>query len=83
MRNNKHRYGEFLDSKEGIRTNILADRLKRLSEHGIVEKRAYQNHPVRYEYYLTAKGQDLEQLISAALAWGLKHLPNVSLPPNS
>ncbi len=81
LRNGKHRYGDFLASKEGIRTNILADRLRRLCDHGIAEKKAYQDNPVRYEYHLTPKGQELEPLVNAALAWGLKHLPNVSLPP--
>ncbi|MEM8488029.1 MAG: helix-turn-helix domain-containing protein [Bacteroidota bacterium] len=83
LRSDKHRYGDFLTSKEGIRTNILADRLRRLCDHNIVEKKAYQENPLRYEYHLTPKGKDLAPLVNAALTWGLKHLPNVSLPPTS
>ena len=82
LRNGKKRYGDFLNSKEGIRTNILADRLRRLQEHDIVEKKQYRHNPVRYEYELTPKGRDLEQLLNAAIEWGLKHLPNVTLPPS-
>jgi len=32
----KRRFGEFLESPEGIPTNILTDRLRRLEEHGVV-----------------------------------------------
>ncbi|MEJ2604322.1 MAG: helix-turn-helix domain-containing protein [Gammaproteobacteria bacterium] len=43
----------------GIATNILSDRLKLLVRHGVMERRAYQKRPVRYEYRLTQKGMDL------------------------
>ena len=72
---NKHRYRDFLDADEGIPTNILADRLKRLEENGLIEKSPYQQHPVRYEYHLTDKGQDLERLVQEMVRWGLKHIP--------
>ncbi len=83
VRNNKRRYGEFLKSKEGIRTNILADRLRRLEAHGIVEKRQYRHNPIPYEYHVTPKGASLEKVLDAVVAWGLQHLPNVTLPPVS
>ena len=83
LRNGKKRYGDFLASKEGIRTNILADRLRRLQDYHIIEKSQYRHNPVRYEYHLTQKGHDLEQLLNAAIEWGLKHLPNVMLPPSN
>jgi len=50
-------YGELQNSPEGIPTNILADRLKRLEEAGLIAKSAYQEHPVRYAYELTEKGK--------------------------
>jgi DNA-binding HxlR family transcriptional regulator len=43
----KERYQEFLTSSEKISTNILADRLKRLQDAGIVIRWVYQNNPVR------------------------------------
>ena len=49
----KHRNKEFQEAGERIPSNILADRLKRLVESGLVEKRLYQQHPPRYEYHLT------------------------------
>ncbi|MEZ4660852.1 MAG: helix-turn-helix domain-containing protein [Caldilineaceae bacterium] len=73
--NQRHRYGEFADMAEGIPTNILADRLKRLVEFDILEKAAYQQRPPRYEYRLTEKGRDLEPILRAMIQWGLKHVP--------
>jgi DNA-binding HxlR family transcriptional regulator len=54
----------------GVARNILATRLERLVEHGIVRKRAYQQHPVRYEYRLTTKGADLWPVLMSLLQWG-------------
>ena len=70
----KHRYGDFLAADEGITTNILADRLKRLEQYGIIEKTPYQHNPVRNEYHLTDKGRDLEPIIMEMVNWGLKHV---------
>lgn len=77
---NKHRYGEFAESPEGIPTNILADRLKRMTAHGLIEKRAYQNNPPRYEYHLTESGKALKPIVGAMLKWGIKYLPDVWVP---
>ena len=49
------RFSEFLDSPEGISTNILTTRLRRLEEWDMLEKRAYQSNPLRYEYLPTKK----------------------------
>jgi len=54
----------------GVARNILQSRLERLTEHGIVVKRAYQERPVRYEYRLTTKGADLWPVLVALLHWG-------------
>ena len=70
-----HRYGDFLAADEGITTNILADRLKRLEHYAIIEKTPYQTNPVRYEYYLTERGVELEPMIRNMIDWGLKHVP--------
>ena len=72
---NKHRYGDFLAADEGITTNILADRLKRLELYGIIEKMPYQHNPVRHEYYLTDKGRDLRPMVMDMVDWGLKYIP--------
>jgi len=70
----KKTYNEFLASMEAIPTNILADRLKRLTEAGIVEKRPYQDKPVRYEYCLTSAGKALGPVLKTIKEWGLTHI---------
>jgi DNA-binding HxlR family transcriptional regulator len=77
----KRRFGEFLESPEGIPTNILSDRLRRLEEHGVVEKSLYSSRPQRYEYRLTARGADLFHVLLAMAEWGLRHLPGTTAPP--
>ncbi len=71
----KKTYGEFQASPEGIPSNILADRLKRLLEHEIVEKTPYQQRPVRYAYTLTPKGRALGNVLKAMVQWGEAHIP--------
>jgi DNA-binding HxlR family transcriptional regulator len=74
MRAGKRTYGEFAASPEGIPTNILADRLRRLEEAGIVTREAYQENPPRYAYLLTDKGRDLGDVVRALARWGEKHV---------
>ena len=55
----KRMYNELADSMEKILTNILADRLKKLETADIIEKKPYQDKPVRYAYTLTKRGEDV------------------------
>lgn len=71
----KTRYGEFLESAEGIPTNILAERLQRLLDTGLIACSPYQSNPPRYAYKLTAKGASLKPLLGTVAAWGMRHLP--------
>lgn len=71
----KKTYREFQESPEGIPSNILAERLKRLESHGIIEKHPYQERPVRYAYQLTPKGQALGPILKDIVKWGLKFIP--------
>jgi DNA-binding HxlR family transcriptional regulator len=64
-----------------IATNILADRLKRLVETGVVQRRLYQQGPERYEYVLTPKGYDLYPFVLTLLRWGDRWLADKSGPP--
>lgn len=72
-------YGQLQNSFEGIPTNILADRLKKLEEAGIIAKSAYQEHPVRYSYELTKKGKSLGDVLLAIVRWGKKHIPGTEV----
>lgn len=77
----KSRYSEFADSKEGIPTNILADRLKRLEKSGAIERKVYSLKPLRYEYVLTDKGKDLRPVLESIAEWGLKYTPGAEIFP--
>ena len=63
---------KFADFQEnlGISKTIVADRLKHLTEHGILEKTAYQENPVRYKYRLTQKGLDIYPIFLSITQWG-------------
>ncbi len=76
----KHRYNQFLESREGITTNILAERLQRLENAGLVHKTRYQNHPVRYEYHLTTTGTTLEPVIWSIVDWANQQMPGTYKP---
>jgi DNA-binding HxlR family transcriptional regulator len=71
----KRTYGELAHSPERIPTNILADRLKRLENTGIVTSTPYQERPVRYAYTLTPKGRALGEVLLAFVRWGKQHIP--------
>ena len=73
----KKLYKELADSTEGIPTNILADRLRRLEAAGILTKEPYQAHPPRYAYHLTSKGFDLFPVLKEIIRWGVKHFPDL------
>lgn len=76
----KSRYKEFQASDEKIPTNILASRLKKLEEAGLVSKNPYQDRPVRYEYKLTDTGRSLGPVIKSILNWAGKQLPGTYQP---
>jgi len=67
-------YGKLLECDEGIPTNILADRLKKMETAGLVVSEPYQEKPVRYRYALTSKGRDLGDVLAAMARWGKKHV---------
>jgi len=70
----KRTYGELCASPEGIPTNILAERLKRLEAAGIIARAAYHQRPVRYAYTLTPKGRELGSVLLALVGWGKRHI---------
>jgi len=72
-------YGDLQGSFEGIPTNILADRLKKLEDAGLISKSPYQEHPVRYAYGLTEKGKALSDVLLAIVRWGKKYIPGTQV----
>jgi DNA-binding HxlR family transcriptional regulator len=73
------RFGEMQGSL-GIARNVLSARLERLIEEDILERRAYQENPPRYEYFLTEKGLDLWPALIALLHWGERYSPDPAGP---
>ncbi len=65
------RFSEFQKSL-GITKHRLSDRLTRLVDSGILEKRMYDEKRSRYEYRLTAKGLDLYPVLMSVVNWGDK-----------
>ncbi|MGW0365900.1 winged helix-turn-helix transcriptional regulator [Streptomyces sp. NPDC002990] len=63
------RFDGFIDSL-GIARNTLTDRLRRLENVGLLQRRPYQREPVRHEYLLTDKGRDFFGVLAAINAWG-------------
>jgi DNA-binding HxlR family transcriptional regulator len=61
---------EDFHQRLGISRNILADRLDGLVDHGVMERRAYSEHPLRHDYVLTGKGRDLWRVVAALRQWG-------------
>jgi DNA-binding HxlR family transcriptional regulator len=73
---NKRHFRELLtQSMEGIASNILADRLKRLVEEGILSKADDPSHKQKALYSLTEKGIDLVPVLAQMAVWGRKHTP--------
>jgi DNA-binding HxlR family transcriptional regulator len=68
------RFEQFAEST-GMTRHILAGRLKRLVEHGVLERRLYTSAPNRFDYVLTQKGQELAPALMTLRDWGKKHLP--------
>lgn len=66
---------EDYQSSTGIARNILADRLKTLVDHEILDRRPYAEHPGRtlYEYRLTQKGFELYPVLVSLMQWGNRH----------
>jgi DNA-binding HxlR family transcriptional regulator len=54
----------------GIADNVLTARLKKLTDDGLLTRRAYQHGPTRYEYLLTERGLALAPVILALRTWG-------------
>jgi DNA-binding HxlR family transcriptional regulator len=66
-------YKEFLEGYEGIATNILADRLRKLVAHGIITTEPDPSDGRRLIYSLTAKGIDLAPVLTEMVLWAAAH----------
>ncbi|SDS35665.1 DNA-binding transcriptional regulator, HxlR family [Halopseudomonas sabulinigri] len=76
----KQSFGDFLSSDEKISTNILADRLRRLEQLGIVSKATSEKNRSKSIYSLTQKGRDLLPIMLEITRWSGKHDPQTHAP---
>lgn len=77
----KRYYSEFLKSDEKISTNILADRLGKLEDNGIVSSRLDEQNYSKKIYSLTEKGIDLMPILFEMIEWGLEYNDKTIVPP--
>src|SRR6202047_2772014 len=66
-------YKQFLDGYEGIATNILADRLRKLVAHGIITTEPDPSDGRKLIYLLTPKGIDLAPVLTVMVLWADRH----------
>ena len=75
MFKDRRTYTEFLRAEEGIATNVLADRLTRLEQDGIIAKDEAARGGA---YRLTPKGIDLLPIMMEIIGWSAKHDPRTA-----
>ncbi|HEY9236331.1 MULTISPECIES: winged helix-turn-helix transcriptional regulator [Phenylobacterium] len=72
---------EGFQERLGISRTIIADRLKLLTDEGVLYRSQYQERPPRHEYRLTEKGLALYPVILAIVHWGDQHYAGAEGPP--
>ncbi|WP_132860737.1 winged helix-turn-helix transcriptional regulator [Shimia isoporae] len=65
----------------GITRHVLAERLKKLETAGLLERRPYQERPVRHEYVPTRAAKDFIPVMQTMIAWADAHLTTDKAPP--
>lgn len=71
----KRHFREFLQSEEGISSNILTERLGKLVEYGVLSKSDDPTHKQKAIYSLTPMGIDLLPVVAQIGIWGRKYRP--------
>jgi DNA-binding HxlR family transcriptional regulator len=74
------RFQEF-EEDLGAPKKVLTERLQRLVDEGIFERRLYQERPERHEYVLTDKGRGLWRVLAQLMLWGDEHYSTEAGPP--
>jgi len=74
------RFGDF-HTDLGTSRHRLADRLRKLVEHGVLARVPYAERPRRFEYRLTEKGRDLYPVVVSLTRWGDRWMAGRDGPP--
>jgi DNA-binding HxlR family transcriptional regulator len=64
-----HRF-DGIARNTGAPRDVLTKRLRHLEDAGVIERRRYQEHPPRFEYHLTAAGDELRPVLVSIQQWG-------------
>ncbi|GFN39044.1 MAG: HxlR family transcriptional regulator [Marine Group I thaumarchaeote] len=67
------RFNQFLDSIENINPKTLSARLREMEKTGLIERRVFNETPIRIEYLLTQKGKALRAIIEQMAAFSMKY----------
>ena len=70
----KKLFKEFAASPERIATNILTDRLHRLTSHQLIRR-----DEATGGYLLTPKGETLRPVLQSLADWGMRHIPGTEM----
>jgi DNA-binding HxlR family transcriptional regulator len=74
------RFGELQAQVEGIAPNVLTQRLRQLERNTLVIARPYSERPPRFEYELSAAGQELAGALRLLAGWGARHTDGGAAP---
>ncbi|MCV0413212.1 MAG: helix-turn-helix transcriptional regulator [Nitrosarchaeum sp.] len=69
---NQHRFNELLNSIEGINPNTLSTRLHEMEKGNLIEKKIFNDKPIRIEYTLTKKGKALQPILEEMAKFSIK-----------
>jgi DNA-binding HxlR family transcriptional regulator len=64
---------DAIQRRTGAPREMLASRLRKLESTGVITRAPYSERPLRFEYALTAAGEELIPVMAALQAWGEKH----------
>ncbi|MDB4989548.1 MAG: putative transcriptional regulator [Myxococcaceae bacterium] len=67
-------FDDFRSSSEGVATNILGDRLRKLEQAGLVSRTPEPNDKRRVRYELTVRGRSVDKVLLAMRRWGLENI---------
>ncbi len=76
----KRRFGELIASQEGIASNILSARLKKLDRQGLISRKMDTSDRRQAIYELTEKGLGLVPVLIEVIQWSGKYDPDSAAP---
>ena len=74
----KKNYKDFIQAEEKISTNILADRLKKLVEHGVLTKRSDTKNRLLFNYAITERGKRIAPILMQITQWSNDYIPETN-----